>query len=93
MVRSGNPEDVVPQLIQQFGEGEVAAVALQEEVRIFVQGGIRPFNLLSSSCFLLMCVCVHVQPSIFSFCCFAFILVLFFFILNNILIYIYCRGG
>eukprot|EP00057_Strongylocentrotus_purpuratus_P014985 XP_011669459.1 PREDICTED: cryptochrome DASH [Strongylocentrotus purpuratus] len=31
VVRSGNPEDVVPQLIQQFGEGEVAAVALQEE--------------------------------------------------------------
>lgn len=47
VVRSGNPEDVVPQLIQQFGEGEVAAVALQEEVRVFVQGGIRPYLIHS----------------------------------------------
>ena len=33
-MRSGNPEDVVPQMIQHFGQGEVAAVALQEEVRL-----------------------------------------------------------
>ncbi|XP_063958093.1 cryptochrome DASH-like [Lytechinus pictus] len=32
VVRNGQPEDVVTQLIQQFGKDEVAAVALQEEV-------------------------------------------------------------
>lgn len=32
VVRSGNPEDVVPELIQQLGQGQVTAVTLQEEV-------------------------------------------------------------